>query len=280
MSTDRYAVVGNPIEHSLSPRIHALFAEQTGQDLIYTARLGQLEHFAEDVRAWFREGLRGLNVTVPFKEPAFRMVDQHSARAAHAGAVNTIWSEADGRLTGDNTDGAGFLRDLSARLRFDPAGQRILILGAGGATRGLLEPLLRSAPARLVIANRTAETAQGLAAAFGDLAPTTQLEGSGLDAIPPGPFDLLINATAAGLGQGALALPGGLLDTHSLAYDLMYGPGARPFLDWARNQHAGRVSDGLGMLVEQAAEAFAIWRGLRPDTASVLQTLRAENADP
>jgi shikimate dehydrogenase len=274
MSLDRYAVVGNPIGHSLSPRIHALFAEQTNQTMVYEARLGRLDHFTEDVRAWFREGLRGLNVTVPFKEEAWRLVDQHSRRAERAGAVNTIWAEADGLLTGDNTDGAGFLRDLTQRLRFDPTDRAILILGAGGATRGLLEPLLGTAPARLVIANRTPKKARGLQQDFADLAGGTRLEASGLNDIPAGPYDLLINATAAGLGSDRLALPRGLLRAQGLAYDLVYGPAARRFLEWAEAQGAGTVTDGLGMLVEQAAEAFAIWRGVRPDTAPVLAAIR------
>jgi shikimate dehydrogenase len=274
MTPDRYAVVGNPIGHSLSPRIHALFAEQTGQHLVYEARLGRLGHFAEDVREWFRDGLLGLNVTVPFKEEAFRLVDQHSRRAERAGAVNTIWAEADGLLTGDNTDGAGFLRDLTRRLGFDPAGRAILILGAGGATRGLLEPLLDAAPARLVIANRTPARARGLQQDFADLAGGARLEASGLEDIPGGPYDLLINATAAGLGSDGLALPPGLLRTSGTAYDLVYGPAARRFLKWAEGQGAGTVTDGLGMLVEQAAEAFAIWRGVRPETAPVLAAIR------
>ncbi|MFO8004460.1 shikimate dehydrogenase [Thioalkalivibrio sp.] len=274
MTPDRYAVVGNPIGHSLSPRIHALFAEQTGQHLVYEARLGRPEHFAEDVREWFREGLRGLNVTVPFKEEAFRLVDQHSRRAGRAGAVNTIWIEADGLLTGDNTDGAGFLRDLTQRLGFDPGGRAILILGAGGATRGLLEPLLGAAPARLVIANRTPEKARGLQQDFADLARGARLEASGLEDMPAGPYDLVINATAAGLGSGGLALPPALLGASGIAYDLVYGPAARRFLEWAGAQGAATVTDGLGMLVEQAAEAFAIWRGVRPETAPVLAAIR------
>ncbi len=274
MTPDRYAVVGNPIGHSLSPRIHALFAEQTGQHLVYEARLGRVEHFAEDVREWFRGGLRGLNVTVPFKEEAFRLVDQHSRRAERAGAVNTIWAEADGLLTGDNTDGAGFLRDLTQRLGFDPTGRAILILGAGGATRGLLEPLLRAAPARLVIANRTREKARGLQQDFANLAGSARVEASGLEDIPAGPYDLLINATAAGLGSDGLALPPGLLRSSGTAYDLVYGPAARRFLEWAGAQGAATVTDGLGMLVEQAAEAFAIWRGVRPETAPVLAAIR------
>ncbi|AGA32113.1 Shikimate 5-dehydrogenase I alpha [Thioalkalivibrio nitratireducens DSM 14787] len=274
MSTDRYAVVGNPISHSLSPRIHALFAEQTRQDLVYEARLGDAERFAEEVREWFREDLRGLNVTVPFKENAFRLVDLHTQRAERAGAVNTIWAEADGRLTGDNTDGAGFLHDLTGRLGIDPAGSSILILGAGGAARGLLEPLLHSRPARLVIANRTRAKAETLAAVFADLAGDVALSASGLDDIPPEPYGLVINATAAGLSASRPDLPAGLFAPGGLACDLVYGPGARPFLEWAREQGAERLSDGLGMLVEQAAEAFAIWRGIRPDTRPVFETLR------
>ena len=276
MSPDRYAVVGNPIGHSLSPRIHTLFAEQTGQHLVYEARLGDPGHFERQVRGWFREGLRGLNVTVPFKEQAFRMADFRTPRAERAGAVNTVWSETGGRLTGDNTDGAGFMRDLVERLGFAPRGQRILILGAGGATRGLLAPLLEATPARLVVANRTAQRAHDLMRSFGDLAVSTRLQASGLGDLPEGPYDLLINATAAGLGADRLDLPAGLLAPGAVAYDLVYGLPAEPFLVWAHAQGASRVTDGLGMLVEQAAEAFAIWRGVRPDTRPVLAALREE----
>jgi shikimate dehydrogenase len=276
---DRYAVVGNPIGHSLSPRIHTLFAAQTNEHMVYEARLGRPGHFEEDVRGWFRDGLRGLNVTVPFKEDAFRLVDRRTPRAERAGAVNTIWPEADGALTGDNTDGAGFLRDLTKRVGFDPAGRQILILGAGGATRGLLEPLLRTAPARLVIANRTSERALALVEAFAELGGATHFESSALDAIPEGPYDLLVNATAAGLGMEGLALPSGLVAGTGVAYDLVYGPAARPFLEWAREQGAAKVTDGLGMLVEQAAEAFAAWRGVSPDTAPVLRELEQALAE-
>lgn len=276
MKPDPYAVVGNPIGHSLSPRIHALFAAQTNQNLLYEARLGSTDHFEEDVRGWFRDGLRGLNVTVPFKEAAFRLVEHRTQRAERAGAVNTVWPEADGTLTGDNTDGAGFLRDLTQRLGFAAKGRKILILGAGGATRGLLEPLLRSGPSRLVVANRTPQKALMLLQSFREIAGSTQLESSGLDRIPEGPYDLVINATAAGLGQGGLALPSGIADKTAIAYDLVYGPASHPFLDWAREQGIATRTDGLGMLVEQAAEAFAAWRGVHPDTAPVLATLQRE----
>jgi shikimate dehydrogenase len=275
---DRYAVVGNPIGHSLSPRIHRMFAAQTGENLDYEARLGRIGHFAEEVTEWFRQGLRGLNVTVPFKEEAYRLAALRSPRAERAGAVNTLWPGPDGRLQGDNTDGIGFLRDLTGRLGFAPAGRQLLVLGAGGATRGLLAPLLAEGPARLVVANRTPERAAELVAAFADLAGHARLEACALDRIPPGPYDLVIQATAAGLADGGLALPDGLLAPGALACDLAYGPAAQPFLDWARAQGAAALSDGLGMLVEQAAEAFLLWRGHRPDTAPVLAALRAPTA--
>ncbi|MGM0552236.1 MAG: shikimate dehydrogenase [Pseudomonadota bacterium] len=275
---DRYAVVGNPIHHSLSPRIHTLFAEQTGQDLVYEARLGTPGQFAEEVNAWFAEGLKGLNVTVPFKEEAFALGRVLTDRARHAGAVNTLWRDNDRRIQGDNTDGVGFCRDL-ARLNFDVRNRRILILGAGGATRGLLQPLLESAPQALVIANRTVARAEGLAEAFGDIAPATRLSACGLDSLPQGPFDLVVNATATGLGEDALDLPAHLLHADSLAYDLVYGAGAQRFLGWAASAGCANGSDGLGMLVEQAAEAFSIWRGVHPETAPVLRQLRHEMTD-
>lgn len=272
---DRYAVVGNPIDHSLSPRIHALFAAQTGQAMTYEARLGTPGQFAEEVNAWFAEGLQGLNVTVPFKQEAFALARHPSERARHAGAVNTLWRAEDHSLAGDNTDGIGFCRDLE-RLGLTVHGRSILILGAGGATRGLLQPLLERGATRLVIANRTAARAQELVDHFHAVAPDTELTACGLDQLPAGPFDLVVNATAAGLAAGELDLPFGLVAPESLAYDLVYGPAARRFLDWAYAAGCRHISDGLGMLVEQAAEAFAIWRGLHPETAPVLRQLRHE----
>lgn len=274
---DRYAVVGNPIHHSLSPRIHTLFAEQTGQHLVYEARLGTPGQFAEEVNAWFAEGLKGLNVTVPFKEEAFALARVLSDRARHAGAVNTLWRDGDHRIHGDNTDGVGFCRDLD-RLGFDVRNRQVLILGAGGATRGLLQPLLEGAPEALIIANRTVARAEGLVDAFRDIAPATRLSACGLDALPQGPFDLVVNATATGLGDDALALPEHLVHADSLAYDLVYGAGAKRFLDWAAGAGCVRGSDGLGMLVEQAAEAFSIWRGVHPETDPILRQLRHEIA--
>ncbi|WP_038052928.1 shikimate dehydrogenase [Thioalkalivibrio sp. ALJ1] len=272
---DRYAVVGNPIHHSLSPRIHTLFAEQTGQFLVYDARQGTPGQFAEEVNAWFAEGLRGLNVTVPFKEEAFALARQLSDRARHAGAVNTLWRDSELQIHGDNTDGIGFCRDLD-RLGFQVRDRRVLILGAGGATRGLLQPLLEGTPETLVIANRTPERAEALAEAFRDIAPATRLSACGLNRLPSHSFDLAINATATGLGQDGLDLPDHLVHPDSLAYDLVYGAGAQRFLTWARNAGCTHGSDGLGMLVEQAAEAFSIWRGVHPETAPVLHELRHE----
>ncbi|WP_019591565.1 shikimate dehydrogenase [Thioalkalivibrio sp. ALE20] len=276
---DRYAVVGNPIHHSLSPRIHTLFAEQTGQAMTYEARRGTPGQFAEEVGGWLAGELRGVNVTVPFKEDACQLAAVLSDRARRAGAANTLWTGDDGRIHGDNTDGVGLLRDLEDRLGCELNGRHILILGAGGATRGILQPLLERRPATLMIANRTPARAEGLARDFADLAGDTRPEACALDALPDGPFDLILNATAAGLSEDALELPSGLVGPRTTAYDLVYGPAALRFLDWAEANGCALSSDGLGMLVEQAAEAFAIWRGVHPETGPVLATLRHEAAD-
>lgn len=276
---DRYAVVGNPVHHSLSPRIHTLFAEQTGQDMTYEARRGTPGQFAEEVGGWLSGELRGVNVTVPFKEEACQLAAVLSERARRAGAANTLWRDKDGRIHGDNTDGVGLLRDLEDHLDCPLEGRRILILGAGGATRGILQPLLERTPRELVIANRTPARAEGLAQDFADLAGPARLAACALDALPEGPFDLILNATAAGLAEQGLELPAHLVGPDTVAYDLVYGPAARRFLDWADAAGCARGSDGLGMLVEQAAEAFAIWRGVHPDTAPVLATLRHETAN-
>ena len=274
--TDRYAVFGNPISHSKSPRIHALFAAQTGQDLSYEAILAPREGFAATVRAFTAHGGRGANVTVPFKEEAFRLADSLTPRAQAAGAVNTL-SFADGVVTGDNTDGAGLVRDLAHNLGCEPAGRRILLLGAGGAARGALLPLLLAGPTELVIANRTEEKAARLAVEFARLpacAVAVKPDGVGFAALAGREFDLVINATSAGLEDAELPLPPGLFAPRALAYEMLYGR-ETPFMRQARA--AGptvRVADGLGMLVEQAAEAFFVWRGIRPHTAPVLAALR------
>ena len=276
--TDRYAVFGNPVGHSLSPRIHALFAAQTGQDIDYRAILAAREGFAAAVRAFIAAGgdpARGANVTVPFKEDAFRLATRRTARAAAAGAVNTLSFETDA-IIGDNTDGAGLVRDLKNNLDRTPAGRRILLLGAGGAARGVILPLLRENPAELVIANRTEASAFRLALEFGRLpggAAGVKPVGTGFAGLAGRAFDLVINATSAGLGDAVLPVPTSVFAPRCLAYEMVYGR-ETPFMTQARATGA-RVADGLGMLVEQAAEAFFVWRGVRPRTAPVLAALRS-----
>ena len=262
---DHYAVFGHPIAHSKSPQIHTAFARHTGQDMTYEAILAPLDGFAESVAAFIAAGGRGANVTVPFKEAAFRLASRLSPRAQRAGAVNTLSFDADGIL-GDNTDGAGLVADLTRNLHCTITGQRVLLLGAGGAARGVIEPLLDQQPAALVIANRTVSRAQELAELFG-----RGLRACGFDAADT-PFDLVINATAASLAGDLPPLSPRVFTPDTLAYDMMYGRDT-PFLDFART-HGARTADGLGMLVEQAAEAFCLWRGVRPDTAPVIASLR------
>ncbi|MGD1984780.1 MAG: shikimate dehydrogenase [Chromatiaceae bacterium] len=270
--TDRYAVIGNPIGHSLSPRIHAAFAAQTGEDISYTRLLGDIDHVEHDFQQFFASGGRGLNVTVPFKEAACRFADRLSERAGEAGAVNTLIAEATG-IHGDNTDGAGLVNDLAGNNGFALADKRILLLGAGGAARGVLRPLLDEAPARLVIANRTAQKAIDLAARATGLADVT---GCGLDALQGQQFDLIINATAAGLDAQVPPIPDDCLADGAWTYDMMYGAQPTAFVQWGRGHGAALALDGLGMLVEQAAESFRLWRGVRPDTAGVISALRHE----
>ena len=275
--TDRYAVLGNPIGHSKSPRIHALFAAQTGQDISYQAILADKDGFAVAVDAFIaaRGGpARGANVTVPFKEEAFHLATARTPRAEAAGAVNTLLFEA-GQITGDNTDGAGLVRDLKNNLGCDPAGRRILLLGAGGAARGVILPLLLEQPAELLIANRTEEAAARLALEFARL-PGCALEvkpdGTGFAGLAGHSFDLVINATSAGLSGATLPLPAGIFAPRCVAYEMLYGR-ETAFMEQARDAGA-RVADGMGMLVEQAAEAFFVWRGVRPHTAPVLALLK------
>lgn len=271
---DRYCVFGNPIGHSKSPLIHRLFAAQTGQALGYEALLAPLDDFAGSARAFFAEGL-GANVTVPFKEEAFRLADQLTERARRAGAVNTLKKLDDGRLLGDNTDGAGLTRDLQVNAGFSLAGKRILLLGAGGAVRGVLEPFLTQRPAVLVIANRTVARAERLVSEFADLGP---LAAAGFD-WSDAPVDLIVNGTSASLGGELPPIAAGLIRPgHTVCYDMMYGREPTAFNRWAFDHGAARCLDGLGMLVEQAAEAFLLWRGVRPDTAPVLAELRRQLA--
>ncbi len=269
---DRYAVFGHPIGHSQSPRIHALFAEATGQWLTYTAEDVAPAGFFAAVTAFFASGGQGLNCTVPLKELAFQCADTLSERAQRSRAVNTLARQADGRIFGDNTDGVGLVRDLCANLGVTLPAQRILVLGAGGASRGILEPLLRQRPARLDIANRTAAKAAQLAREFGDLGPVT---GGGLASLEGRCYDIILNATAASLSNALPALPEGLLVPSGCCYDLAYGQQPTAFVRWGQAHGAGLSVDGIGMLVEQAAEAFYLWRAIRPDTAPVIRALNA-----
>ena len=267
--TDRYAVVGNPVGHSKSPRIHTAFAAETGEDILYTAMLVPLGEFADEARKFFQGGGKGLNVTVPFKEDAYRFADEHTERALRAGAVNTLKRLEDGRILADNTDGAGMVGDLHDH-GVVMAGKRILVLGAGGAVRGILQPLLAEQPAEVVLANRTQVRAEELARLFADVAPITVAE---FEAVS-GEFDLIINGTSASLGGDLPPIPASCIGAHTVCYDMMYGSGLTVFNQWAQDQGAAEVIDGLGMLVGQAAESFFLWRGVRPDAPAVLASLR------
>ena len=267
---DSYVVFGNPIAHSKSPVLHRLFAEQTAQSMQYETLLAPLDDFAGCASAFFRQG-RGANVTVPFKEDAYRLASSLTPRAQRAGAVNTLSKLADGTLLGDNTDGAGLVRDLTVNAGFSLKGKRILILGAGGAVRGALEPILAEGPASVTIANRTVEKAEVLVELFSDLGPVAA---SGFDWLKE-PVDLIINATSASLAGEVPPIASSLIEPgKTLCYDMMYGKAPTPFCLWASEHGAGHVMDGLGMLAEQAAEAFYLWRGVRPDTAPALAELR------
>lgn len=269
---DRYAVMGNPVAHSLSPVIHAEFARQTGQRLVYEAIQVDEGGFEQAAGNFAAAGGKGLNVTVPFKRIAWGWVDRRSARAERAGAVNTIRFTAEGAC-GDNTDGVGLVRDIVVNLGVPIAGRRVLIAGAGGAVRGVLGPVLEQGPDALVIANRTVDSAIGLAVQFSD--PALAVTGCSFEALTDCAFDLVINGTAASLHGAALPLPPSLLAPDCLCYDMMYAAEPTPFLRWAQAHGAAHAVDGLGMLVEQAAEAFLLWRGLRPETAAVITQMRA-----
>jgi shikimate dehydrogenase len=269
---DRYAVFGNPVKHSKSPLIHAQFAEQCGQPIEYRAVRVELDRFEETARQFFAAGGKGLNITLPFKEQAFAFADRLGPRARRAGAVNTLSHAADGLIEGENTDGIGLVRDMVANLGWGIQGRDILVIGAGGAVRGILEPLLAEQPASLLLANRTPERARRLAVEFADLGP---VQGGGFGTIDGKCFDLVINASSAGLEGSMPALPASLLTERSCCYDLVYGAEPTVFMRWAAQNAAWAVADGLGMLVEQAAQSFYIWRGVRPETAPVIARVRA-----
>jgi len=267
---DQYGVFGYPVSHSLSPFVHAMFARDTGEKMSYRAYEVTPADFTQRVRTFFTGGGRGLNITLPHKLAAVGVATELSERATHAAAVNTLTQEGHAIL-GDNTDGAGLVRDLCDNLGLALSGQRILILGAGGATRGILGPLLGLAPAELVIANRTPDRAEALAATFATYGPT---EGLGFQQVPDAPFDLIINATSASLSGDIPPIPRGVVSSQTVCYDLAYGRSAMAFVKWAQAFGCARALQGLGMLVEQAAESFEIWRGVRPATAHVLAALK------
>ena len=270
---DQYAVFGSPIKHSKSPRIHQLFAEQTGQALHYTAELVTAEQFAQRVSEFFAKGGRGLNCTVPLKELAWSYADKRTERAELSKAVNTLARQEDGSILGDNTDGIGLVTDLMANHAVGLEQKTILILGAGGASRGIIGPLLDQVPQLITVANRTVEKALILADEFSHKGTIT---GCAYEVLAGLSFDLILNATSASLTGDLPPLPKGVLAEQGSCYDLAYANEATAFVSWAREQQAQQSLDGLGMLVEQAAEAFYLWRGVRPDSAKVIQLLEGE----
>ncbi len=267
---DQYGVVGHPVAHSWSPFIHGMFAKSTAQNLVYRLFDIAPEDFRRDILQLFAGGVRGLNVTLPHKQAAAELVNELTPRAARAQAVNTIAFFEDTTLLGDNTDGVGLTYDLERNMKMDLAGKRLLILGAGGAVRGVLGPLLERELREVVIANRTPLKAQRLAAEFADLAPVA---GCGFSEVRGPPYDLIINATSAGLQGEMPQLPDGLVSGETVCYDMAYGRAETPFTRWARSLHAARAVKGWGMLIEQAAESFLLWRGIRPNTRPVVEAL-------
>jgi len=271
--TDQYAVFGNPINHSKSPLIHRQFAEQTGQDLQYSKQLVAEDEFVKTAQAFFAEGGKGLNVTVPFKVEAFHFAQQLTPRAQCAGAVNTLALQADGSILGDNTDGIGMVHDMH-NLGWELQGKRILVLGAGGAVRGIMQPVLAEHPEQVVIANRTLSKAEELAAHFHDLG---DVHACSFEQLANKSFDVVINGTSASLSGDLPPLPQGLLNLNASCYDLMYGTEPTVFLKWAEAQDVeAKLADGLGMLVGQAAEAFYLWRQIRPEVVPVITWLRRQ----
>ncbi|MFC0254356.1 shikimate dehydrogenase [Massilia consociata] len=271
--TDKYCVIGHPVAHSKSPEIHAAYAAQTGQDIRYERCLAPLDGFAETVQRLVAEGYRGANVTVPFKLEAARLATRLNERARAAGAVNTLVF-AHGEIVGDNTDGPGLMADITRNAGVPIRGRRVLLLGAGGAARGALLPFVQEAPREIVIANRTVPTAEALVHDFAQVAGRhgVRLGAAGFDTVD-GSFDIVVNATSSSLAGDLPPVPPGIFGPGALALDMMYGNQPTVFMDFAA-RHGAAVRDGLGMLVEQAAEAFAIWRGVRPDTAQVLRAMR------
>ncbi len=269
---DRYAVFGNPIEHSKSPQIHQAFAAQTGENILYSKQCVDEKNFSVAAKTFFEGGGRGLNVTVPFKQDAYTFADELTDRAQAAGAVNTLVKRPDGSILGDNTDGHGLVSDIKDRLGWPLCGANILILGAGGAVRGVLHPILAQEPSSIVIANRTASKAEALAELF---ASSGQIRGVGFGDIEAHPFDVVVNGTSASLSAEVPAIPSSSISENTNVYDMVYGAEPTAFMSWAKEQGAGDISDGLGMLVGQAAESFRLWRGVDVRLESVIDSLRA-----
>ena len=276
---DRYVVIGNPVSHSKSPAIHRMFATQTGQALEYSTLLAPPDAFHKTALAFFTSGGKGANITVPFKQDAFELAAVKTPEAEQAGAVNTLYLNSDKAVCGHNTDGLGLVRDVLANHGGTLAGKRLLILGAGGATRGILLPFIQQRPACICIANRTVDKAAALTNGFAGLARELEvgsLYGCGFDDLAGESFDWVFNATAASLQNELPPLPDGIVSPATWCYDLMYGDEPTLFCRWATRAGAARVMDGLGMLVEQAAESFQLWRGVRPETGPVLARLRQQ----
>ena len=271
---DQYAVFGNPIAQSKSPVIHHMFAAQTKQILEYRAYLVEIDGFNEAAQDFLAAGGLGLNITVPFKVDAFKFSQQVSPAATLAGAVNTLSFRND-TIVGDNTDGVGMVRDIVEGCGWELKGKRVLMLGAGGAAAGVLHPLLQERPATLVIANRTLAKAQHLLEKASSSNSVSELCATTLEELNT-PFDVIINASSAGLAGEPPQISEAVIQPATFCYDMVYGPQQTPFLKWAQKHGASELSDGLGMLVEQAAESFYIWRGVRPKTSAVLQTLRSQ----
>ncbi len=271
---DKYCVFGNPIAHTKSPQIHSAFAKETNQNIVYNKQLVELGEFAKAARDFFDHGGKGLNITVPFKHDAFDFADLLTERADTAGAVNTLVLQENGKIMGDNTDGIGMVSDITQRLKWAIHNKRILILGAGGAVKGVLLPVLHENPAEVVIANRTVSKAEDLAKRF---AQYGNISAVGFDGIGGRAFDIIINGTSASLAGDLPPIPDTCIVVNGNVYDMMYAKEATPFITWAKQNGAANTADGLGMLVGQAAEAFNLWRGVRPNTQDIFEILRSHS---
>jgi shikimate dehydrogenase len=270
--TDHYAVFGNPILHSRSPHIHRQFAEQTGQDMSYTKQLVAEDEFEKAATEFFQKGGKGLNITVPFKLDAYSFAGRLTPRARRAGAVNTLAVQGDGVILGDNTDGIGMIHDMH-NLGWDLRGKRVLILGAGGAVRGILQPLLEQEPTQVIIANRTFHKAEQLAKGFHDAGA---VQAATYEQLAGQQVDVIINGTSASLHDQLIPLPDNLLAEGACCYDMMYGTKPTAFLRWASEHGAAHTADGLGMLIGQAAESFYLWRQIRPEVVPVINAIRRQ----